>query len=314
MVPFIEKYKPKKIKDLILNDIVRIQFETYIENKEIPNLILTGETGVGKTSSIHCLIRNMYHRENINDMIFEIKSTEGIDIQKSLTTFCKNMIMPKEGYSKKKLVIIDESDNLLDKTKRLISSYYSKYENVSFVLTCNNLNDIIESMQSRSTVFSLDDINKVKVLDKMKYICENENIKYDMESLEYLYKISNNDIRKIINNLEVLNYSGKEINIEKVNECFGIPSNSMFDKLLEYIENKDIDNITLIIKNFNDEGYYATDIMSYFIQYITFKELENNDYKMKIINHISKTLFEISELSINNYLQLSSCIYELLDI
>ena len=88
----------------------------------------------------------------------------------------------------------------------------------------------------------------------------------------------------------------------------------MFDKLLEYIENKDIDNITLIIKNFNDEGYYATDIMSYFIQYITFKELENNDYKMKIINHISKTLFEISDLSINNYLQLSSCIYELLEI
>ena len=82
MLPFIEKYKPKKIKDLLLNDIVRIQFETYIENKEIPNLILTGETGVGKTSSIHCLIRNMYHRENINDMIFEIKSTEGIDIQK----------------------------------------------------------------------------------------------------------------------------------------------------------------------------------------------------------------------------------------
>ena len=65
---------------------------------------------------------------------------------------------------------------------------------------------------------------------RRKYICENENIKYDIESLEYLYKISNNDIRKIINNLEVINYSGKKINIEKVNECFGIPSNSVFDK------------------------------------------------------------------------------------
>lgn len=314
MLPFSKKYKPKKIDDIILNDIIKIQLKSYIEQKETPNLILTGNTGVGKTSLIHCLIKELYHKDDIKNMIFEIKSTEGIDINKSLEIFCKNMVSSKKDFCCKKMIIIDESDNLMDKTQKLISSYYSEYSNISFVLTCNNLNDIIEGIQCDSVVFSLNDIDENKVIEKMKYICDKENMKYDEEGLYYLYKISHNDIRKIFNNLEIIKYSKQNVSIDSINECFGIPSNDEFEYFLKCIENKNIDEITNIIKQFNDDGYYPNDIMSYFIQFMILKKHKNDEFKIKLINHLSKKLFEVNAVSLNNYLQLSSCIYSFLII
>lgn len=314
MKPFTEKYKPKKIQDLLLDDIIKSQFEIYVKNKKIPNLIFTGDTGLGKTVSLKCLIKNLYHKDDIEDMVFEIKSTEGIDINKPLTVFCKNKIKEREGFCKNKLIVIDESDNLLEKTQILISSFFSKYENLNFILTCNDLNDIIEAIQSRSLIYSFNKLNKEKIKEKMEFICNNENIKYDDEGLEYLYNISDNDIRKIINNIETFYYSKKNITIENIEIFFCIPSKKNFILLLDYVINNDIYNITLLINDFNKEGYYSSYVISYFINFISTNENIDNLLKNKIISFLTEKLFEINLLSINNYLQLSSCFFELTNI
>ena len=314
MIPFTEKYRPRKIDDLLLDEIIKIQLELYLKNKKIPNIILTGDTGVGKTITLNWLIRNLYHKEDITNMIFEIKSTEGIDVNKSLITFCKKKVFYREGYATHKLIIIDESDNLLEKTQILISSFFTNYPNISFVLTCNDLSDIIESIQSRSITFSFNRVCKEKIINKMKFICNTESMEYDEEGLEYLYTMSNNDIRKIFNNIETLFYSKKKITIENINTFFSIPSNETFEKLYNSIVNKNIEDITIIIKIFGDEGYYPSDIISYFIFFLINNENINKEYKIKLINLLSVKLFDISALSINNYLQLSSCIYELLEL
>ena len=220
----------------------------------------------------------------------------------------------REGYATHKLIIIDESDNLLDKTQILISSFFTNYPNISFVLTCNDLTDIIEAIQSRSITFSFNRVCKEKIINKMKFICDNESIEYDNEGLEYLYTISNNDIRKIYNNIETLFYSKKKITIENINSFFSIPSIEIFEKLYNSITNKNIEDITVIIKNFSDEGYYPSDIISYFIFFLINNESIDKAYKIKLIYLLSVKLFDINSLSINNYLQLSSCIYESLDL
>ena len=62
-LPFSEKYRPKKLDDLILDNIIYTKIKNIIKNKDTPNIIFTGKSGVGKTSSIHCIARLIYPKE-----------------------------------------------------------------------------------------------------------------------------------------------------------------------------------------------------------------------------------------------------------
>jgi len=93
-LPFIEKYKPKKIEDLVLNDIILRQLNDFVTNKSIPNLIFCGNAGIGKSSTINCLIKKIYPKEYINDLVFELNSFDdrGIEINMFIINFAKKKV------------------------------------------------------------------------------------------------------------------------------------------------------------------------------------------------------------------------------
>lgn len=308
-LPFSEKYRPKKIKDLILDDIIVNKINNIIENKDIPNIIFTGKSGIGKTSTIHAIARQIYPKEH-QDSIIELNASDdrGIkSVHETIINFCKRKVEFKEGYAQHKLLILDEADNITPKAQRLINSIMEKYPTTRFAFTCNNSSAVIESIQSRCIIIRFTKPPVDKFIDRIKSICELETIDYDEEALRYLFDICQKDLRKTLNMLELVFRAEGKITIQNILNISDIPSQETLYNLLNSIIKKDVVEICKIINNFQSQGYYSLDVMLHFIQFIkNYSNIEENT-RINLINILANKSYIMSKTSAN-YLQLTGAI------
>ena len=146
--PWAEKYRPHKFENLILNPSLEIKFKEILKKNEVPNMILTGYPGSGKTSTVFCLTKKIINN-NFDDNYLEFNASDnrGLDIIKNrIYSFCRR----KTNNNYLKIVILDEADNLTKKAQSTISNFMEEYKNTTrFLFTCNSNNNIIESIQSK---------------------------------------------------------------------------------------------------------------------------------------------------------------------
>lgn len=308
-LPFSEKYRPKKINDLILDDIISTKINNIVSNKNIPNIIFTGKSGIGKTSTIHAIARQIYPRE-YHESIIELNASDdrGIkSVHETIINFCKIKVEFKEGYAQHKLIILDEADNITSKAQRLINSIMEKYPTTRFAFTCNNSSAVIESIQSRCIIIKFSKPPIQKFIERIKLICFKESIEYDQEALEYLFEICQKDLRKTLNMLELVFRSEGKITVSNILKISDIPSQEILNNLLKYIICKDIVNTCKIINEFQSQGYYSLDVMLHFIQYIKNHKNINEDIRINLINVLARKSHIMSKTSAN-YLQLTGAI------
>lgn len=308
-LPFSEKYRPRKIEDLILDPIIHTKINSIITNKSIPNIIFTGKSGVGKTSTIHCIARSIFPRE-YHDAIIELNASDdrGIkSVHDTIINFCKRKIDYKEGCVQHKLLILDEADNITPKAQRLINSIMEKYPNTRFAFTCNNSSDIIESIQSRCIIICFTKPPIDKFISRIEVICNKENIKYEIDALHYLFEICQKDLRKTINMLElVFRFSGS-ITIDNIIKISDIPSHDLLQNLLTNIINKDIIKTCTLINDFQIKGFYSLDVLLHFIKYIKNCKNINEDKRVYLLDILSNQAYIMSKSS-TNYLHLTGAL------
>ncbi len=308
-LPFSEKYRPKKISDLILDNIIANKINNIVENKDIPNIIFTGKSGIGKTSTIHAIARQIYPRE-YHDSIIELNASDdrGIkSVHDTIINFCKRKVIFKENYAQHKLLILDEADNITPKAQRLINSIMEKYPSTRFAFTCNNSSAVIESIQSRCIIIRFTKPPVEKFIERIKLICLKETIDYELNGLEYLFDICQKDLRKTLNMLELVYRSEGKITIDNILKISDIPSQDVLNNLLNSIINKDVVNTCKIINEFQSDGYYSLDVMLHFIQFIKKHKKINEDIRVNLINILANKSYTMSKTSAN-YLQLTSAI------
>ena len=308
-LPFSEKYRPKKISDLILDNIISTKINNIVKNKDIPNIIFTGKSGIGKTSTIHAIAKQIYPRE-YHDSIIELNASDdrGIkSVHDTIINFCKRKVAFKEGYAQHKLLILDEADNITPKAQRLINSIMEKYPTTRFAFTCNNSSAVIESIQSRCIIIRFTKPPIEKFIERIKLICAKESIEYEHEALEYLFEICQKDLRKTLNMLELVFRSEGKITISNIFKISDIPSQETLNNLLNSIINKDIVNTCKIVNEFQLQGYYSLDVMLHFIQYIKNHKDIKEDIRINLINVLAKKSYIMSKTSAN-YLQLTGAI------
>ena len=308
-LPFSDKYRPKKIKDLILDSIISTKINNIVANKDIPNIIFTGKSGIGKTSTIHAIARQIYPRE-YHDSIIELNASDdrGIkSVHDTIINFCKRKVEFKEGYAQHKLLILDEADNITPKAQRLINSIMEKYPTTRFAFTCNNSSAVIESIQSRCIIIRFSKPPIDKFIERIKSICIKESIEYEENSLGYLFDICQKDLRKTLNMLELVFRSQGIITIKNILKISDIPSQETLNNLLSSIINKDIVDICKIINEFQSQGYYSLDVMLHFIQYVKNHKNIKEDIRINIINNLANKSYVMSKTSAN-YLHLTGAI------
>lgn len=308
-LPFSEKYRPRKLEDLVLDDIIYTKINNIIKNKEIPNIIFTGKSGVGKTSTIHAIARLIYPKE-YNDTVIELNASDdrGIKaVHDTIINFCKRKVEFKNNYAQHKLLILDEADNITQKAQKLINSIIEKFPLTRFAFTCNNSSAVIESIQSRCIIIRFTKPPIQQFINRIKYICSQEQIEYDEDALMYLFELCQKDLRKTLNMLELVYMAEKKITIENILKISDIPSQDVLKLLLKSILEKNIVELCTIINNFKIQGYYTLDVLLHFIQYIENNNNITEDIKINLINILSKKSYMMSKTT-TCYLQLTGAL------
>ena len=208
---WVEKYRPKTIADCILPDNIKKTFSEFLNTGEIPNLLLTGPAGCGKTTVARALCEQLGC-----DYILINGSDEGrfLDtVRGQAKNFASTMsLLPS---SKHKVIIIDEADNTTHDVQLLLRSNIEAFhKNCRFIFTCNYKNKIIEPLHSRCSVveFSIKGKEKAEIqvsfFERIVGILEGEGIDFDKKVLAQLINKHFPDWRRVLNELQRYSVGG----------------------------------------------------------------------------------------------------------
>lgn len=207
---WVEKYRPHTVQDCVLPDNIKETFQEYVNRKEIPNLLLAGSAGVGKTTIAKAICEEV----GCDYIIINGSDENGID---TFRTKIKNYASSMSLSGGRKVIIIDEADylnaNSIQPALRGAMEEFSS--NCSFIFTCNFKNRIIQPLHSRCSVveFKIENGQKAKMatqfFKRVEWILETENIEYEKPVLAAIITKYFPDNRRILNELQRYSISGK---------------------------------------------------------------------------------------------------------
>ena len=210
---WVEKYRPKKISECILSEDTKKTFTEFLKQKEIPNLLLSGTQGTGKTTVARALCEELGA-----DYIIINGSDEGRQIdtlRNKIKNFASTVSLTES--SAHKVVIVDEADYMNAESvhpalRNFIETFHN---NCRFIFTCNYKNKILPALHSRCTVidFAIKNGQKVKtaqaLLKRLGKVLDDENVEYDKKVLAELIQKYYPDFRRTINELQRYSVRGK---------------------------------------------------------------------------------------------------------
>ena len=250
---WVEKYRPKKIDDCILPDAIKSTLKDFVSKGEIPNLLLAGPPGIGKTTVAKALCHELK-----TDCYVINGSDEGrfLDTVRNQAKNFASTVSLSAVDAKHKVIIIDEADNTTHDVQLLLrANIEAFYNNCRFIFTCNYKNKIIEPLHSRCAVvdFTINGKQKPAIaaqfFKRLGTILETENVKHDPKVLVEIINQHFPDWRRILN--ECQRYSaGGSIDTG----ILSLLSNVNTKELVGYLSKKEFPNVRKwIVQNLDND-------------------------------------------------------------
>ena len=265
---WVEKYRPNNIGDCVLPKELKTTLSEFVKNKNIPNLILSGGPGVGKTTVAKAMINEI----GATYMLINASEDGNIDtLRTTIKNFASTVSLEGTG---RKYIILDEADYLNPQsTQPALRGFMEEFSNnCGFILTCNYISRLIPALQSRCSIVQFTTLKTEKpklameFLVRVKDILNKENVKFDEKVvMEVLFKYFP-DWRRVLNELQRYSASGQidagmltnlqEVNI---NELMQALKKKEFTVVREWIVHNLNDDPSRIIRNIYDNLYDNVD-------------------------------------------------------
>ena len=296
--PWVEKYRPQKLEDIVGQKHIIARLEKYVGEESMPNLMFTGPAGVGKTTTALALVKSIlgeYWRQNFLEL--NASDARGIEtVRNNIKNFCRL----KPVGAPFRIIFLDEVDNMTKDAQHALRREMEMYtKTASFILSCNYSSKIIDPIQSRCAIFRFTPIKGEQIAERLKYICEAEGFESDDKGIESIVYFAEGDMRKAVNVLQAAASEGEAIDESSVYEVVSKAKpqdiGNMINKALmgDFMGARDILRETMVL-----QGTSGEDMVTQIYQDVSKRaidgKMEANIY-MDLIEAIAECDFRIRE-------------------
>lgn len=292
-LPWTEKYRPKKLNEIVGQEKITERLEAYVKEKSMPHLLFSGPAGVGKTTATLCLAREIFG-ENFKQDFLELNASDerGIEIVRGKI---KEFARTRPILGEFKIIFLDEADALTPEAQNALRRTMEQFtQTCRFILSCNYSSKIIEPIQSRCSIFRFKKVTRTAMKERLEKILKLEKVDYDESGIDAIIEISEGDMRHSINILQSAAALGK-VNEENV---YSIASRAKPEEVRRILDlalkgkfldaRNALDNIML---NF---GVSGEDVLLQMNKEV-FNIETSDETKMKIIDAVGECNFRLVE-------------------
>eukprot|EP00775_Hariotina_reticulata_P001336 gene1336-1679_t len=316
-LPWVEKYRPQLVKDVVGNTEAVARLKVIAEEGNVPNMILAGPPGTGKTTSILAVARQLLG-PNFKEAVLELNASDdrGIDVVRNkIKMFAQKKVTLPPG--RHKIVILDEADSMTAGAQQALRRTMEIYSNTTrFALACNTSTKVIEPIQSRCAIVRFTKVADADVLERLQTVIAKEGITVTPDGLEAIIFTADGDMRQALNNLQATVTGFGEVTAEAVFKVCDQPHPKLVKQMLSSCVAADLPAAYQNMKTLCDMGFSPIDIIT-----TVFRVARNADaqmmggqntefLKLEFLREIGFCHMRISD-GVNSRLQLSGLLAKL---
>ncbi len=230
-----EKYRPKKLKEVVDQKEIIKGISNLIKSPDIPHMLFAGPAGVGKTTTALCIAMELLGEEwRKNTLELNASDERGIKmVRERVKEFAASIkLAGDKEFGKPKIIILDEADEMTSEAQTALRRIIEDSARTTrFIIICNYLSQIIEPIQSRCVVFRFRRLPKEDVIDHLKMICEQQKVKYEEKALAQIYEATGGDLRHSINIMQAAAGMGL-VSVAGVTAAIGISGRARVGEVL----------------------------------------------------------------------------------
>ncbi|KAJ7504299.1 P-loop containing nucleoside triphosphate hydrolase protein [Mycena galericulata] len=293
-LPWVEKYRPVTLDDVVSHKDITTTIEKFIEKNRLPHLLFYGPPGTGKTSTILAVARRIYGSE-YRKQILELNASDdrGIDVvREQIKQFAETRTLFAKGY---KLIILDEADMMTQQAQAALRRVIEQYtKNVRFCIICNYVNKIAPAIQSRCTRFRFSPLPIVEVEKRLDSVIEAERVKLTPDGKAALLKLSKGDMRRALNVLQACHAAYDLTGETEIYNCTGNPHPADIETIVNsMLSDEFTTSYTLITAMKTERGLALQDLLTGAYDYIESLELKPHA-RIYLLDYLATTEHRLS--------------------
>ena len=231
-LPWVEKYRPERLSDVVGQEEITQRLESYVKQRNAPHMMFSGPAGIGKTSSAVAMAKELYGKGfERNFLELNASDQRGIDVVRStIKDFARTLAFDAQF----KIIFLDEADALTADAQQALRRTMEKYtKTCRFILSCNYSSRIIDPIQSRCVIFKFKPLKAKDIEEKLKEIEKNEGLRIEEKAAKAIIYVCQGDLRKAINILQASSSLDKKINESAI---FSVSSRAKPEEVKELIK------------------------------------------------------------------------------